>query len=135
MKYITSKGKSVTVPDDEIQKLVDGLKVSKLEAMHIWLEDNEYEINEEQEKLNNSANKVKVSKDVIKKRTKSDKPRTIKVSDEKQAFFAYLKTAIEEYCLDHDGKCTILKENKLISIEIGEKVLKIDLIEQRQSKN
>lgn len=134
MKYTLQNGKVVNVPDSEIEKIAKGLGISKLEAMQVWLEDAEIEINEEQEELDNKASKVKMSKDVVKKRTKSDKPRTVKVSDEKQAFFAYIKAAIEGYCLNHDGNCTVLKENKLISVEIGGKVLKIDLIEQRQPK-
>lgn len=135
MKYTTTKGKSINIPDNEIQKLMDGLKVSKLEAMHIWLEDNEYEINEEQEKLDNSASKVKVSKDVAKKRKVSDKPRIVKVSDEKKAVFDAIRVLMEGYCANKGGNCEILKENKLIQVEIGGKVLKIDLIEARPPKD
>jgi hypothetical protein len=135
MKYTLANGKTISIPDSEVQNIAKGLGLSIPEAVQVWLEDAEFEINEEQEKLDNSASKVKVSKDIAKKRAKSEKTRTVKVSDEKQAFFAYIKTAIEGYCLNHDGNCTVLKENKLISVEIGGKVLKIDLIEQRQPKN
>lgn len=131
MKYTLSNGKSVNIPDKEIDKIAEGLQVSKLEAMQIWLEDNEYEINEEQEKLDNSASKVKVSKDVVKKRTKSDKPRVAKVSDEKKALFDLIYQTIQ---VEYPENVEIIKENKLIKVKTGEKTLKIDLIEERPPK-
>jgi len=131
MKYTLSNGKSVNIPDKEIDKIAEGLQVSKLEAMQIWLEDNEYEINEEQEKLDNSASKVKVSKDVAKKRTKSDKPRVAKVSDEKKALFDLIYQTIQA---EYGENVEIVKENKLIKVKTGEKTLKIDLIEERPPK-
>lgn len=131
MKYTLSNGKAVNIPDKEIDKIAEGLQVSKLEAMQIWLEDNEYEINEEQEKLDNSASKVKVSKDVVKKRTKSDKPRVAKVSDEKKALFDLIYQTIQA---EYPENVEIIKENKLIKVKTGEKTLKIDLIEERPPK-
>lgn len=131
MKYTLSNGKVVNIPDKEIDKIAEGLQVSKLEAMQIWLEDNEYEINEEQEKLDNSASKVKVSKDVVKKRTKSDKPRVAKVSDEKKALFDLIYQTIQA---EYPENVEIVKENKLIKVKTGEKTLKIDLIEERPPK-
>lgn len=131
MKYTLSNGKAVNIPDKEIDKIAEGLQVSKLEAMQIWLEDNEYEINEEQEKLDNSASKVKVSKDVVKKRTKSDKPRVAKVSDEKKALFDLIYQTIQA---EYPENVEIVKENKLIKVKTGEKTLKIDLIEERPPK-
>lgn len=134
MKYTLSSGKVVNIPDTELQKIVSGLGVTLAEAAQIWVEDAELEINEEQEKLDNSAKSVKIERDVVVKRKKSEKPRTVKVSDTKQALFVYMKTALEGYCLNHGGNCAVLKENKLISVEIDGKVLKIDLIEQRAPK-
>lgn len=136
MKYTMENGKVINVPDAEVEKIASGLGVSKLEAMQIWLEDAEIELNEEQEQLDKKAKNVKIDRETgAKPRKKSEKPKVIKVSDAKQALFAYVKTAIEGYCLNHSGNCEVLKENKLISVEIDGKVLKIDLIEQRQPKN
>lgn len=135
MKYTMGNGKVINVPDAEIEKIASGLGISKLEAMQVWLEDNEIELNEEQEQLDKKAKNAKIDRQVDQKpRKKSEKPKTVKVSDAKQALFAYIKTAIEGYCLNHGGKCEILKENKLISVEIDGKVLKIDLIETRNKK-
>jgi hypothetical protein len=128
-------GKVINIPDEEIEKIAVGLDISKLEAMQVWLEDAEIEVNEEQEELDKKAKNVKIDREAGQKpRKKSEKPRTVKVSDAKQALFAYIKTAIEGYCLNRNGNCAVLKENKLISVEIDGKIFKIDLIEQRQPK-
>lgn len=135
MKYTMGNGKVINVPDTEVEKIAKGLGISKLEAMQVWLEDAEVELNEEQEQLDQKAKNAKIDRQVGQKpRKKSEKPRTVKVSDTKQDLFAYIKTAIEGYCLNHGGNCAVLKENKLISVEIDGKTLKIDLIEQRQPK-
>lgn len=135
MKYTMGNGKVINVPDDEVDKIAQGLGISKLEAMQVWLEDAEIELNEEQEQLDQKAKNAKVDRQVgAKPRKKSEKPRTVKVSDTKQALFTYIKTAIEGYCLNHGGNCAVLKENKLISVEVGGKILKIDIIEQRPPK-
>ena len=54
----------------------------------------------------------------------------MKISDEKQKLFAEILANLKE---NHEN-VEILKENKLIQVKIGEKVFKIDLIEQRQPK-
>ena len=135
MKYTMENGKVINVPDAEVDKIAQGLGISKLEAMQVWLEDAEIELNEEQEQLDQKAKNAKVDRQVgAKPRKKSEKPRTVKVSDTKQALFTYIKTAIEGYCLNSGGNCAVLKENKLISVEVGGKILKIDIIEQRPPK-
>jgi putative endonuclease len=62
---------------------------------------------------------------------RQSKPRTVKISDEKQKLFAEILSNLE---YDYGKNVEILKENKLIQVKIGEKVFKIDLIEQRQPK-
>lgn len=135
MKYTLSNGKTINVPDEEIEKIAKGLEISTLEAMQVWLEDAEYEINEEQEKLDNSAKNVKIDREVAQKpRKKSEKPRTVKVSDTKKQLFNMIRVLMEGHCANIGGNCEVLKENKLISVEIDGKIFKIDLIEQRPAK-
>ena len=136
MKYTMGNGKVINVPDAEVEKIAKSLGISKLEAMQVWLEDAEVELNEEQEQLDQKAKNAKIDRQVGQKpRKKSEKPRTVKVSDTKQDLFAYIKTAIEGYCLNHGGKCAVLRENKLISVEIDGKFFDIDLIEKRKPRN
>ena len=132
MKY-EFNGKMVNIPDEEIAKAMKNLDLSKEEAIEMWLEDEGYLENEEQENLCQLAKENKITATIHKAsegKKRQSKPRTVKISDEKQALFAEILENLKE---NHEN-VEILKENKLIQVKIGEKVFKIDLIEQRQPK-
>ena len=137
MKY-NLNGKSINIPDAEIQKSMKILEISKDEAIQMWLEDEGYLDNEEQLELEKKAKENRITATIHdagnKAKRKQSKPKTVKVSDEKQALFAEIHEKLCEYCDEIDGTCEVLKENKLISVKIGEKTFKIDLIEQRPPK-
>ena len=133
MKYTLPNGKNVNIPDDEIKKNMKLLDISQKDAIEMWLEDEGYLDNEEQNELDEKAKKVKIdhgASAVDKTEKKEKKPREIKVSDEKQALFGEIVEKLAENGRNYE----ILKENKLICVKIGEKTFKIDLIEQRQPK-
>ena len=129
----TLDNKTVNIPDSEIEKSMQVLELTKEEAVQLWLEDNDYLTNEELEELDAKAKKVKINHGAgtTKPRKKSDKPRVVKVSDEKKTLFSEILADLEDV-FKNDVK--ILKENKLISVKIGEKTFKIDIIEQRTPK-
>lgn len=133
MKYTLPNGKNVNIPDKEIEKNMKLLEISKEDAIEMWLEDEGYLDNEEQNELDEKAKKVKIdhgASAVDKTEKKEKKPREIKVSDEKQALFSEIVEKLAENGRNYE----ILKENKLICVKIGEKTFKIDIIEQRQPK-
>jgi len=135
VKYTLENGKAVNIPDDEIANSMKRLEISKEEAIEMWLCDNDFEENEELEELDTKAKKVKVVHGAgDNKRKKSEKPRTVKVSDAKKELFSKLSYYLNEFCEENDANCTILKENKLFSVEFGGKTFKIDIIEQRAPK-
>ena len=134
MKYKLPNNKVITIPDKEIEKSMKALDLTKEEAIEMWLEDNEYEINEEQVALDEKAKKVKIQHgaSAVDKTEKEKKPRVVKISDEKQALFS----EIYQHLLTVFGEnVEIVKENKLLTVKSGGKVFKIDLIEQRPPKN
>ena len=134
MKYTLPNGKNVNIPDKEIENNMKALELTREEAIEMWLEDEGYLDNEEQNELDEKAKKVKIdhgASAVDKSEKKEKKPREIKVSDEKQLLFAEIVANLAE----NDRNYEILKENKLICVKIGEKTFKIDLIEQRAPKN
>lgn len=133
MKYTLPNGKNVNIPDKEIEKNMKLLEISKEDAIEMWLEDEGYLDNEEQNELDEKAKKVKIdhgASAVDKTEKKEKKPREIKVSDEKQALFGEIVEKLAENGRNYE----IVKENKLICVKIGEKTFKIDLIETRQPK-
>jgi gamma-glutamyl:cysteine ligase YbdK (ATP-grasp superfamily) len=131
-------GKSINIPDAELEKSMKILGMTKEEAIEMWLEDEGYLDNEEQAELEQKAKENKITATIhgasATEKKKQSKPKTVKVSDEKQRLFKELSAVIKEYCIDEGGKCEILKENKLIQVEIGGKIFNIDLIEQRKPK-
>ena len=127
-------GKMVNIPDQEIEKAMEKLGLTKEQAIEMWLEDEGYLENEEQENLCKLAKENKITATIHKAsgklEKKQSKPRTVKISNEKQALFKDL----HDFLTENHQNVEILKENKLIQVKIGEKTFKIDLIEQRPPK-
>lgn len=134
MKYQLSNGKTVNIPDKEIEKSMKALELTKEEAIQMWLEDNDYEVNEEQIALDEKAKKVKIqhgASAIDKTEKKEKKERVVKVSDEKQTLFSEIHQHLTEI---YGENVEIVKENKLLTVKIAQKTFKIDLIEQRPPK-
>lgn len=136
MLYTLENGKKVNIPDTEIQKYMDKLELSQKDAIDLWLEDNDYEINEEQQALDEKAKKVKIQHDAVgdKPRKKSEKPRTVKVSDAKKELFTNLLQFLNSFSSENNANCKVLTENKLIQVNFMDEIFKIDLIQQRKPK-
>lgn len=136
MRYTLENGKTINISDKEVENSMKLLELTKEEAIQLWLEDNDYLVNEELEELDAKAKKVKIDHgaQATKPRKKSEKPRTVKVSDAKKEFFSKLSYYLNEFCEENDANCTILKENKLFQIEFGGEIFKLDLIQQRKPK-
>lgn len=134
MKYQLSNGKTINIPDKEIENSMRALELTREEAIQMWLEDNDYEVNEEQEELDSKAKKVKIqhgASAIDKSEQKEKKPRVVKISDEKQALFSEILSNLEDV---YPNSVEIVKENKLLTVKIGAKTFKIDIIEQRPKK-
>lgn len=132
---IEVNGKNVNVPDEEIIKVKEALGITTKEAVEMWLDDNDYTVNEEQEALDEKAKKVKIpmgAREV--KEKKERKPITKKVSDEKKILFDSIVKQLDRCELVDRENVTILNENKLIQVKIGDKIFKIDLVECRPPK-
>ena len=133
MIHKAKNGKTYNIPDTEIDNLVSSLDISISEAMDLWLEDNNYQTNEEQEELNATASKVKINlgNGAEDKKTRKGAPRTVKTSDEKRDLFQNIMENLKE----NYENITVLNENKLIEVKINEKTFKINITENRIKKN
>jgi hypothetical protein len=131
MKY-TVNGKTVNIPNEEIENSMKALELSKEEAIQLWLEDNGFEENEEQNVLDEMAKKVKVNHGAGDSgKGKNAKPRTVVVSDEKKELFSEIFSNLVDV---YKENAQIEKENKLITVKIADRTFKIDIIEQRKPK-
>ncbi len=135
--------RNISIPDKEIESLMKSLELSKDEAIDLWLCDHDYDEDEEQTELQEKAKDVKILHEATSKSEKKPrKPPEKKVSDEKKELFSEIYGHLDEI---FGEDVEILTENKLISVKIGDKTFKIDVIqtrtpsldnfEQRKSKN
>ena len=125
-------GKTIVIPDAELNKLMSSLDIPQDEAIDLWLCDNGYDEDEEQEELDEKASKVKILKEIDKKSPKKERKPVVRVvSDEKKTLFNEISGFLKRV---YGINTEILTENKLISVKIGDKTFKIDVIEQRKPK-
>ena len=137
MLHTLDNGKKVNIPSDELENYMEKLKLSLTDAIDLWLTDNEYEIDEEQEELDQKAKKVKIQHDATNanSRKKSNKPRTVKVSDTKKELFDSINAFLDLFSMNKGATYSVLTENKLFQVNFGGETFKIDLIQQRKPKN
>jgi hypothetical protein len=130
IKAILSNGSVVNVPKAEIEKQMKALNQTMLDTIDLWLCDNDYLTNDEQQEFIEETKGYKVDHQIGAKKRKSVK-RTVKISEEKQTLFNDLSQFLAESGYNFE----VLKENKLISVKINDISFKIDLIQQRKPKN
>ena len=137
LKYTIDNGKTVNIPDNEIEKYITKLGLSKQDAIDLWLADNDYEVDEEQQMLDEKAKAVKIQHDATatEPRKKSDKPRTVKVSDAKKELFDSINAFLDLFSMNKGATYSVLTENKLFQVNFGGETFKIDIIQQRKPKN
>lgn len=131
MRY-TFEGKTVTIPDTELEKSMKLLDISKDEAIQMWLEDNDYCENEEIEILTAKAkeNKAVQHGAVNINKSKTATKRERKPDVEKEEIISKLAEFLETI----GTSVKITNKSKLIEFEIGENHYKVDLIKQRPPK-
>ena len=132
MKYKLPSGKTVNIKDTIIKQYMSSLDLTEDEAIQTYLEDEGELENEEQIALDEKAKQF--SHPVYEKEKKSEKKKkrnvTVKVSDEKKELFDNIIANLP-YSSEN---ISILRENKLIQVQINDKIFKIDVIQQRPPK-
>lgn len=123
-------GKNINIPNADIEKSMTVLKISKDDAIQLWLEDEGYLENEVVEEL---TEKAKVNK--INHEAKSNKPRKSvkrerKPDEEKENLIEILANCLKNAGFDTE----IVNKSKLIEFNVGENHYKLDLIKQRPPK-
>ena len=133
MLYKLDNGKQVDIPDNELDKLVDKLNLSLAEAIELWLEDNDFQVNEEQEELDKKAKQERITATIHE--AKADKPRkerkiVRKEDSTKEGIIKALAERLEELATE----VKIENVGKLITFKLGDDNFKLDLIRQRKPK-
>ena len=126
-------GKQVKIATSWVEKTTKLLDTDTEDVLLMWLEDNDYLENEEQEELDKTAkaNKVKlVATD--KAKPKTQKERVAKPQPEKE----FLITNFYELLWALPGVDNIIRENKakIITFDYKGASYKLDLVQKRKKK-
>lgn len=130
--YRLKGGKVVQVPNDEVSKLQAQLKLSRSEAVELWLYDEGYIENSEADELTAKAKENKVSKGArAEVKQKTQRERVVKEDKVKEAIIQAVADMLPNLQAEN---VVIEKKGKLITFTVGEDKFKFDLIRQRPPK-
>lgn len=130
MNYVLENGKTVRIPDAEIENNMRLLDISREEAIQMWLEDNDFQTNTEVEEL---TKKAKVNK--INREAKADAPRKKAVRERKpDVEKENLIEMLANFLTNAGYPAEITNKSKIIEFNVGENHYKLDLIRQRAKK-
>ena len=132
--YKLEDGRIIRINEQTIQNLMDNLKIDREDAIQVYLEDEGYEINEEQEALTKKAKDNRITATIHKAEGKPREKKKVerKPNPDKEFLIKSLYAAIENV----EGSSNAVIENigKLITFEYNGKKFKLDLVETRSPK-
>ena len=131
-EVILENGKQVKIATSWVEKTTKLLDTDTEDVLLMWLEDNDYLENEEQEELDKTAkaNKVKlVATDKAKKKTPRE--RVAKPQPEKEFLISLLAKALEN---EDISDLKVENKTKLITFSYKNHDYKLDLVQKRPPK-
>jgi len=126
-------GKVVKCSTEWANKTIKALNTDMEDVLLMFLEDNDYIVNEEQEELDKKAkeNKVKVIATQDKPKKKTPKERVQKENPTKEKIIETLANALQNLDISN---LTIENKAKLITFTMNNEDFKIDLVQKRKPK-
>ena len=126
--YTLENGRTVRVPNEAIELNMRMLKCSRQEAVDVWLFDNDYIDNEEEQALTAKAKENRVTATVHKAKSteykqKTQRERVVKEDKTKNGIIQAIETAISE----NADYCKVVKAGKMIVFKQGGEYFKLDL--------
>lgn len=126
------KGKVINIPNTELNKLQGLLRISRSEAINVWLSDNDYIEVAEIEELTAKAKENKVSHNArAEYKPKTQRERVVKADPTKEGIISAIAEMLPTLNAEN---VVIANKGKLITFTIGEDNYKLDLIRQRLPK-
>ena len=133
--YKLENGKIIRISEKTIENLMTQLGLDREDAIQVYLEDEGYEINEEQEELTKKAKDNRVTATIHKAEAKKKERKKVERKPNPDKEFL-IQTIFD--ALGNTNGCTngvIENVGKLITFEYNGKKFKLDLIETRVRKN
>ena len=126
-------GKVVKCSTEWANKTIKALNTDMEDVLLMFLEDNDYIVNEEQEELDKKAkeNKVKVIATQDKPKKKTPKERVQKENPTKEKIIETLANALQNLDISN---LSIENKAKLITFTMNNEDFKIDLVQKRKPK-
>lgn len=131
--YKIADGRVVNVPNAEVAKLQAQLKLSRSEAVELWLFDHDYIENAEEQELTAKAkeNKIQHKAKSTEPKQKTQRERVVKEDKVKEDIIQAVADMLPNLNAEN---VVIEKKGKLITFTVGEDKFKFDLIRQRPPK-
>lgn len=138
MKYELDNGRTINIPDKDIERLQKSLKISYNEAVYTWLVDEEYITDETVEELSEKAKKNRITATVHQAKAdnsqkKERKPREKKENPLKKqiidAIFAGLSQNLPE-----NTTINITNDEKYIDFVMDGLEFTVNLVQHRPKK-
>lgn len=126
-------GKDIKVNENEVNKLVEKLGISEEEAVQTWLEDNDYEVNEEVVKLTKQAKDNKITATIHGAQKVRAKREVVRKEDpDKENLISWLAQFLTDNVSVENLQVTNV--GKLIEFEYLGNSYKLDLVKRRPKK-
>lgn len=126
-------GKVVKCAKKWVDNTMATLKTDMEDVLLMWLEDNDYLVNEEQDELDKKAKgAVKLgAKATEKPKAKTQKERVAKENPTKELIISTIANALQNLDIDN---LNIENKAKLVTFEMGGESFKVDLTQKRKPK-
>lgn len=127
-------GKVVKVDKKWAQLSMEKLETDLEDVLLMYLEDNNYIINDSQEELDKSAkaNGVKLVAKTEKPKKKTQRERVVKENPTKELIITKLVSALQE--IDNISNVNVENKAKLITFSLNNEDFKLDLVQKRKEK-
>lgn len=131
-ELILETGKVVKVSAEWVERTIKALDTDLEDVLLMWLEDEGYLVNEEQEELveKSKQNKVKlVATDTTKKKTQRE--RVVKENPTKELIIQTIANALQSLEITN---LNVENKAKLITFSYNNEDFKVDLVQKRKKK-
>ena len=126
-------GKQVKVDKKWVDTSIQKLDTDLEDVLLMWLEDNDYLVNDEQEELDKQARgKVKLVANADKPKKKTPKERVQKENPTKELIIQTIANALQTLDIT---ELNIENKAKLITFNYNGESFKVDLVQKRKTKN
>lgn len=135
MKYQLNDKRIINVPDKDIERLMNTLKLNQVEAVQLWLEDEGYLENETVEELSEKARKNRITATIHQAKAvdgakKERKSRERKKNPIKQDIIQTIFDALQSKY----SEISVTNDEKYVELAVDGAKFTINLVQHREKK-